>query len=135
MGIFNRIKQIRERASREKNKDLVQKKDKTVEDVYTPMKIKSDRYSYALLSPRISEKAAVSASGGTYVFNVPIEATKIEIRKAVESLYKVNVVAVRTVRNIGKVVRRGKISGRRNRTKKAYVTLKRGQKIELYEGV
>jgi large subunit ribosomal protein L23 len=64
-----------------------------------------------------------------------VDATKIEIRKAVEALYKVNVVAVRTVRNLGKIVRRGRISGQRNRSKKAFVTLKAGQKIDLYEGV
>ncbi|MFH1621365.1 MAG: 50S ribosomal protein L23 [Patescibacteria group bacterium] len=109
--------------------------EKTSEETYTPVKTKGGRFAHVLLSPRISEKAAVSASGGKYVFNVSIDSTKIEISKAVEALYKVNVDSVRIVRNIGKVVRRGRISGRRNRIKKAYVTLKRGQKIELYEGV
>ena len=85
--------------------------------------------------PHVSEKAAKHSSNGTYVFNVPISSNKIEIRKAVEALYGVNVVAVRMIRGIGKPVSRGKIIGRRNRWKKALVTVKSGQKIDLHEGV
>jgi large subunit ribosomal protein L23 len=135
MGIFNRIKQRRqtEGADKEEQKPAADKEQAEVR--LEPPKGKAGRYRRALISPRVSEKAAVSASKGTYVFNVPVNATKIEIRKAVEALYKVDVVAVRTVRNVGKIVRRGRISGQRNRAKKALVTLKAGQKIDLYEGV
>ncbi|MBU1032399.1 MAG: 50S ribosomal protein L23 [Patescibacteria group bacterium] len=88
-----------------------------------------------LLTPHVSEKAAELASKGTYVFDVPITVNKIEIQKAVESLYKVDVDQVRTVRGIGKVVRFGRTHGQRAKWKKALVTLKKGQKIDLYEGV
>lgn len=92
--------------------------------------------SYRLLvSPRISEKAAVSASKNVYVFNVPVSAEKVEIAKAVTALYGVAVEAVRTARGIGKRMVRGKRMGRRNKWKKAYVSVKQGQKIDLYEGV
>ncbi|MCI0479759.1 50S ribosomal protein L23 [Candidatus Uhrbacteria bacterium] len=72
---------------------------------------------------------------GTYVFDVPVDANKVEIRKAVEALYKVSVTSVRTIRGIGKILRRGRIGGRRAAWKKAVVTLKEGQTIDLYEGV
>lgn len=93
------------------------------------------RSAYVLASPHVSEKAAFLASKGTYVFNVPVTAGKIEVKKAVEALYKVKVVRVNTVRGIGKTVRRGRMEGRRNNWKKALVTLKAGQKIDLYQGV
>ncbi len=88
-----------------------------------------------LLSPRVSEKAAVSASKNVYVFNVPVSAEKIEIRKAVEALYGVKVDDVRTARGAGKRTTRGRMHGQRNNWKKAYVCVKAGQKIDLYEGV
>ena len=92
--------------------------------------------SYRLLkSPLISEKAALLAAKNVYVFNVPVSAEKIAIAKAVKALYNVDVIKVRTARGIGKVVSRGRVQGRRNRWKKAFVTIKKDQKIDLYEGV
>ncbi|MFA6161300.1 MAG: 50S ribosomal protein L23 [Patescibacteria group bacterium] len=92
--------------------------------------------SYRILhSPRVSEKAAIMASRNIYVINVPVEANKIEIAKAIKDLYGVKVEAVRTARGIGKRLSRGRIKGERNRWKKAFVTVKQGQKIDLYEGV
>ncbi|MFA6429298.1 MAG: 50S ribosomal protein L23 [Patescibacteria group bacterium] len=88
-----------------------------------------------LRRPHVSEKAAVLTEKGMYVFDVPLKAEKIAIKKAVESLYKVKVEKVRTLRGPGKVLHRGKRVGVRNDWKKAIVTLKKGQKIELYEGV
>ncbi|MBU1349063.1 50S ribosomal protein L23 [Patescibacteria group bacterium] len=87
-----------------------------------------------LVKPHVSEKAA-SSPKGTYVFDVPVDANKVEIRKAVEALYKVTVASVRTARGIGKYLKRGRIEGRRRNWKKAIVTLKNGQTIDLYEGV
>lgn len=87
-----------------------------------------------LVKPHVSEKAASSAKG-VYVFDVPVSANKVEIRKAVEALYNVKVEAVRTIRGIGKILKRGKITGRRKDWKKAVVTLKKGQTIDVYEGV
>lgn len=88
-----------------------------------------------LLKPHVSEKAAVKADKGIYIFDVPVTANKIEVRKAVEAIYGVNVVAVRTQRGIGKIVRRGRTVGRRNAWKKALVELKPGQTLTLIEGV
>lgn len=97
--------------------------------------VSGGRSSFLLVTPRVSEKAAKLASKGTYVFMVPLSANKVEVRKAVEALYKVQVTAVRTVRGVGKRTVRGRIAGQRMNWKKALVTLKSGQKIELHEGV
>lgn len=88
-----------------------------------------------LLKPHVSEKAAYLADRGVYVFDVPIRANKIEIRKAVEGLYRVDVTKVRTERGPGKVMSRGRIAGQRKDWKKALVEVKKGQSINLVEGV
>lgn len=88
-----------------------------------------------LTKPHVSEKAARLADTGTYVFDVPMNAEKVSVRKAVESLYGVNVEAVRIIRTGGKPVRRGKRVTFRQDVKKALVTLKKGQTLSLYEGV
>jgi large subunit ribosomal protein L23 len=88
-----------------------------------------------VLVPRISEKAIALAEKGVYVFEVPTSTNKIEVAKAVESAFKVNVVAVNMLITKGKQVSRryGKHAGRRNNVKKAMVTLQSGQKIALFE--
>ena len=93
------------------------------------------RFASVLVKPHVSEKASVLADRGIYVFDVPVSANKIEIRKAVEAMYKVSVTDVRTARGIGKAVSRGRLKGRRNAWKKAMVQLKKGQTISIVEGV
>ena len=88
-----------------------------------------------LRMPHVSEKAARLADAGTYVFRVPMSAEKIAVRKAVESLYNVKVASVRIVSLPGKPIRRGKRVSFRADLKKALVTLAKGQKLDLYEGV
>ena len=69
-----------------------------------------------------------------YTFEVPVTANKIEIKKAVEEVFGVQVAAVNTLRVEGKVKRMGKYEGRRASWKKAIVTLKAGSKtIEFFE--
>jgi large subunit ribosomal protein L23 len=79
------------------------------------------------------------AEGDTYaqqvVFEVARDANKIEIRSAVQSLFKVTVTGVRTSVVRGKQKRVGRFSGRRPSWKKAFVTLKPGDNIEFFEGV
>ncbi len=88
-----------------------------------------------ILKPHVSEKAAHLADRGVYVFDVPLTANKVEVRKAIEALYRVDVTKVRTERGLGKPVRRGRIQGRRKNWKKALVEVKKGQSINLVEGV
>ena len=87
-----------------------------------------------LLSPRVTEKAAISAEEkGVYAFNVGISVNKKEIAHAVQELFGVTPVAVRVVSIPSKVVtsRRSRLVGHTIRGKKAYVTLKKGEKIEF----
>ena len=87
-----------------------------------------------LLSPVITEKSSGGAIRGA-VFRVSADATKLDIRRAVETIYKVNVTAVNTVNYMGKVKRTQRSIGRRANYKKAYVTLKEGQTINVVEGL
>jgi len=79
------------------------------------------------------------AEGDTYaqqvVFEVARDANKIEIRSAVQALFKVTVTGVRTLVVRGKQKRVGRFAGRRPSWKKAFVTLKPGDNIEFFEGV
>ncbi len=88
--------------------------------------------------PVITEKAMKVQSGGQYVFEVDPNANKIEIKKAIEEMFEVDVASVRTVRIKGKnktrFTRRGIMRGSTPLKKKAYITLKAGQTIELVSG-
>jgi len=86
--------------------------------------------------PLLTEKGTrLKEEGNQYLFRVARTATKIEVKQAIEQLFKVKVAEVRTLRMQGKVKRMGRFAGRRPDWKKAIVTLKAGQSIELYEGV
>ncbi len=84
--------------------------------------------------PLITEKTTRQKEEGQYVFEVAGSANKIEIQKAVERLFKVKVLDVRTSNVLGKVKRLGRKSGRRSDWKKAIVTLREGDRIEFFEG-
>jgi large subunit ribosomal protein L23 len=91
-----------------------------------------ERLMKVLLSPVVSEKAAIAADASRqYAFKVTTDATKPEIAKAVELLFEVEVDAVRTVLVKGKRKRFGQMQGKRSDWKKAYVRLKEGQEIDF----
>ncbi len=86
-------------------------------------------------APLISEKGtALAESANQFLFRVRPEAYKIEVKRAVETLFKVKVIDVRMARYLGKVRRIGRSMGRRSDWKKAYVTLKEGDKIDFFGG-
>ena len=86
-------------------------------------------------APLISEKGSLLIENTQQVlFKVRPEANKIEVKRAVETLFKVKVVKVRMARYLGKIRRIGKHMGRRPEWKKAYVTLKQGDKIDFFGG-
>ena len=86
-------------------------------------------------APLISEKGSLLAESTQQVlFKVQPDANKIEVKKAVETLFKVKVVKVRMARYLGKIRRVGKNMGRRPEWKKAYVTLREGDKIDFFGG-
>jgi large subunit ribosomal protein L23 len=85
--------------------------------------------------PIITEKGTlVNEQGNQVVFRVHREANKVEIRQAIETLFKVKVEKVRTSRQLGKMRRIGRHQGRRPDWKKAYVTLAEGSRIDFFEG-
>ena len=85
-------------------------------------------------APLISEKGSFLAEHSQVLFKVRPDANKIEVKKAVETLFKVRVVKVRMARYLGKLRRVGKNMGRRPQWKKAYVTLREGDKIDFFGG-
>ncbi|HUX93387.1 MAG TPA: 50S ribosomal protein L23 [Ignavibacteriaceae bacterium] len=93
-----------------------------------------------LISPMITEKMTnLAADKGKYGFLVSPSANKIEIAKAIEKRFEVHVVNVRTINHPGKIKtqfrKSGKFTGRTSKFKKAIITLKEGEKIELFEQV
>lgn len=91
-----------------------------------------------LLSPIVTEKSTLIADaiGGQRIcFKVDPRASKTDIKAAIESVFKVKVAEVRTINVMGKPKRTTRSIGRRAKSKKAYVTLAEGHKIELVEGV
>ena len=92
----------------------------------------TERLINLLVAPHVSEKAArAGEKHNQYVFRVRRDATKPEIRKAVELMFSVEVDAVQVVNVMGKNKRFGATMGRRSDWKKAYVSLKSGQTIDL----
>ena len=86
-------------------------------------------------APLISEKGSLLTENAQQVlFKVRPEANKIEVKHAIETLFKVKVVKVRMARYLGKIRRVGKHMARRPEWKKAYVTLKEGDKIDFFGG-
>ena len=85
-------------------------------------------------SPLISERSYDLASQRKYTFRVDKRATKPQIRQAIEEIFNVGVTAVNTMNMQGKMKRQGWTRGRRADWKKAIVTLKEGDKIEMFEG-
>jgi large subunit ribosomal protein L23 len=85
--------------------------------------------------PLVTEKSERNrAEGHQFAFEVHRDATKIQVKQAVEKLFNVHVLAVRTAVIRGKNKRVGRTSGRRPNWKKAFVTLKEGETIALFEG-
>ncbi|MGC3999112.1 MAG: 50S ribosomal protein L23 [Anaeromyxobacter sp.] len=88
-----------------------------------------------VMRPLITEKAERNREAShQYAFEVHRDATKVQVKQAVEALYKVKVTAVRTAIARGKNKRVGRNIGRRPNWKKALVTLKDGDTIALFEG-
>ena len=91
-----------------------------------------ERLFKVLLAPRISEKSTLVI--GQYVFEVFSDATKLEIKRAVENRFDVAVRSVHTCNVKGKKTRFRQVCGRRKNWKKAYVVLAPGSKIDIASG-
>jgi large subunit ribosomal protein L23 len=91
--------------------------------------------SQLIIRPVVSEKSYVLSAAGKYTFRVHPDAHKTEIRQAVESLFDVHVVDVRTLSVKSKPKRRGVTSGRTRSWKKAIVQVRAGESIAIFQGL
>ena len=92
-------------------------------------------HSQVIIRPVVSEKSYVLAAAGKYTFRVHPDAHKTQIRQAVESLFSVGVLEVRTMSVKSKPKRRGAITGRTRTWKKAIVQVREGDSIPIFQGL
>ena len=88
-----------------------------------------------VIRPLITEKTSIQKEVNNQItFEVDRRANRVEIKKAIENIFNVNVVSVRTMQVKGKSKQRGRIVGKRRDWKKAIVTLMPGERIDFFEG-
>ncbi len=93
-------------------------------------------YHAIIKRPIVSEKSTMQREvSNQFSFEVDRKANRVEIKKAVQNLFSVQVDGVRTLQIKGKYKQRGRIIGKRRDWKKAIVTLKPGERIEFFEGI
>jgi large subunit ribosomal protein L23 len=97
--------------------------------------VSQERMYDLIVAPVITEKSTMGSEHNQVTFKVPLDATKPEIKAAVEGLFKVKVKAVNTLIQKGKTKRFRGIMGRRSDFKKAIVTLEQGHTIDVTTGV
>jgi len=137
MALGDFFKKKKEKIKKEKIKGEVRpevEEKKPPEEVLTKVKVKEKRPDLAyqvLETPHITEKVTDLTKKNQYIFKVFPEANKVEIKKAVENLYGVDVVSVKIIKVPRRQRRLGRISGWRKGYKKAIVKIKEGQKIEV----
>ena len=88
-----------------------------------------------IIKPVVTEKSVDLMQENKYCFKVAKDANKIEIKNAIEEIFKVTVVNVNTVNVHGKMKRMGRTQGKTASWKKAIVTLREGDSIEVFEGL
>jgi large subunit ribosomal protein L23 len=92
-------------------------------------------HTQVLIRPVVSEKSYVLSAADRYTFRVHADAHKTQIRQAVEALFGVHVVEVRTMSVKSKPKRRGSTSGRTRQWKKAIVQIRSGESIPVFQGL
>jgi len=148
MGIFNRFKTKSVDAGKKTEKALV---SKLAEEKKQPVAVSKEKIAVkksdqvikgltkqayrVLVKPLVTEKASSLSAAGKYLFVVNPKMNKVEIKKAVRAIYKVEPIKINIANFSGKSVRYGRTAGKTKDWKKAVVTLKPGDKIEIYEGV
>jgi len=140
MGILKRIKKsdADNKATEEKVEDVASAPKATKKKASpSKAKVKSSKVTEpnVILRPLVTEKTAVLASAGKYVFVVSTGANRIQVKTAIKEMFGVVPTSVNIQNVRGKRVRFGKRRGKRSDWKKAVVSLPKGQKINVYEGV
>ena len=142
MGFLDKFKSKKEQEVKESS-DATSKaskqEDEEAKDQSAKVKVDIDalpeQLGDVIIHPYITEKTAVLADEGQYTFVVSMDANKIQVKQAVKKMYGVDPKSVNTQIVRGKVVRFGREFGKRNNWKKAVVSLKEGDSIEIFEGV
>ena len=141
MGLFNKKNTEAKKEAEKKpiKKSTVKKSESAKKDTPKAAKTVDNKVANAayhvLIKPVISEKATMVSADNKYTFEVAGYSNKVQIKKAVEEAYGVIPVSVNIINQKGKSVRYGRKFGRKSDTKKAIVTLKKGDSIKLYEGI
>ena len=136
MGLFDKLKKSdkKDKETQEKMAEVsVPEKDSTErEEAKTVLPQGKDADAYrTVLSPYVTEKSTLLNKFNQYAFRVSRDSNKSDIKRAIESLYKVSVLDVRTINLPSKVIRIGGQEGLKSGLKKAIVTLKDGDSIQL----
>ncbi len=114
----------------------VEKENKEVGVIKGGVKKKSHgEFAGIITRPLMTEKATFLGAENQYVFEVPTGTGKVEVKKAIEEIYNVKPIKVNILKVLGKKTKYGRHEGKGKNWKKAIVTLKAGEKIEIYKGV
>jgi len=142
MGILNKFKKknteekINEKEVSKKEEKIIAKEEPVKKEEKKISKIAAKKNAYRVLEkPLITEKVTDLGMYNKYAFQVSLNANKSEVKKAVKEVYGVEPISVNIVNLNGKKVRFGRVSGKTKDKKKAIITLKKGEKIEVYQGV
>ncbi|HAI74213.1 MAG TPA: 50S ribosomal protein L23 [Candidatus Moranbacteria bacterium] len=90
--------------------------------------------SKVIIEPIVTEEATAGIEKNKYIFKISARATKLQVKMAIEKIYKVKVEKVNTISIPKKVRVRGRVAGWKSGYRKAVVTLKEGNKIDVFEG-
>lgn len=139
MGILSKIKGITARGGKFKTpaetENVIEQKKENDSEMTANIVAPTNKTLGCIVRPVVTEKTAILASKNTYVFMVKKDANRTEVGKAIKEMYDITPVSVNMQCVRGKVVRHGKVTGRRKGWKKAIVTLPKGKSIQVYEGV
>lgn len=135
MGILSFIKKKVKKPKKEAGKSISRKTEKLTKKKLKKGLDKEGLAVRVLASPVISEKATALSEKNKYVFRIKKEANKRQVRDVIERVYGVKVLKVNIIKKPAKKRRLGKTEGYASGFKKAAVTLKKGDKIEIFEGV
>lgn len=133
MGILNKITKNKETDAKEAAVEVVSEKKEA--KVSKKSVVKSDFASKILIRPIISEKTTHAEADKKYSFLVAMDATKVDVKRAVKEVYGVLALKVNMIITEGKIKRAGRYTGRRNDTKKAIVTVSKDKNLDIHEGV
>ena len=136
MGLLDKVKKNKEENTTNTDVSVkVSDKKKAKKVTKNVSSSKSGKAYRIMVKPHISEKSAYGEANGVYTFVIEREATKVDVKQAMQEIYGVTPKKVRVIHMDGKKVRFGKTKGRRKDWKKAIITLPKGKHIDIHAGV